>query len=98
MLFSQPLFSRLKVLKWVRQRAWKQLQKAYSREGDLQAPHHFQVRDSVYIRHHRAENLEIRWKGPYLVLLTTVISTFMGPLLILILLLIIGPSVLKSMN
>ena len=76
---------------------WKQLQKAYSR-GDLQAPHHFQVRDSVYIRHHRAENLEIRWKGPYLVLLTTVISTFMGPLLILILLLIIGPSVLKSKN
>ena len=86
MLLSQPLFSRLKVLKWVRQRVWKQLQKAYSREGDLQAPHLFQVRDSVYIRCHRAENLETRWKGPYLVLLTTLLSTLMGPLLILLLL------------
>jgi hypothetical protein len=37
MLLSQPLFSRLKVLKRVRQRVWKQLQNAYSREGDLQA-------------------------------------------------------------
>ena len=79
----------------MRQRAKKQLQKAYSREGDLQAPHLFQVRDSVYIRHHRAENLETRWKGPYLVLLTTLLSTLMGPLLILLLLLIIGPCVLN---
>jgi hypothetical protein len=35
MLLSQPLFSRLKVLEWVRQRVKKQLQKAYSREEDL---------------------------------------------------------------
>ena len=48
MLLSQPLFFGLKVLEWVRQRAWKQLQETYSREGDLQAPLCFQVRDSVY--------------------------------------------------
>jgi hypothetical protein len=86
------------VLEWVRQRAWKQLQKAYSREGDLQAPHSFQVRDLVYIRRHRAENLETQRKGPFLVLLTTLISTVMGPLLILLLLLIICPCVLESKN
>jgi hypothetical protein len=98
MLLSQPLFSRLKALEWVRQQAGKQFQNAYSREGDLQAPHHFQVRDSIYIRCHHAENLEIRWKGPYLVLLTTLISTLMGPLSILLLLLIIGPCVLERKN
>ena len=74
---------------------WKQPQKTYSKEGDLQTPHRFQVRDSVYIRSHHAENLETRWKGPYLVLLTTLLSTLMGPLLILLLLLIIGPCVLN---
>lgn len=34
-------------------------------------PHRFQVGDSVYVRRHRAQNLEPRWKGPYVVLLTT---------------------------
>ena len=28
------------------------------------------------------KTLRLRWKGPYLVLLTTLLSTFMGPLLI----------------
>ena len=41
------------------------------------------------------KTLRLRWKGPYLVLLTTLLSTFMGPLLILLLLLIIGPCVLN---
>jgi len=49
-LLNQPLFSRLKTLEWVRQRAWRQLREAYSGEGDLQIPHHFQVGDSVYVR------------------------------------------------
>ena len=34
-------------------------------------PHRFEVGDAVLVRRHRAGNLEPRWKGPYLVLLTT---------------------------
>lgn len=34
-------------------------------------PHGFQVGDSVLVRRHRTGTLEPRWKGPYLVLLTT---------------------------
>jgi hypothetical protein len=41
------------------------------------------------------KTLSLRWKGPYLVLLSTLLSTFMGSLLILLLLLIIGPCVLN---
>ena len=73
----------------------KQLQKAYSREEDLLHPDQFKVRDSFYIRCLHTENLETWWKGPDIVLLTTLLSTFMGPLLILLLLLIIGPCVLN---
>ncbi|KAK1328778.1 hypothetical protein QTO34_010933 [Cnephaeus nilssonii] len=49
---------------------WNRLAEAY-KPGDLQVPHQFQVGDSVYIRRHRAASLEPRWKGPYIVLLTT---------------------------
>ena len=31
----------------------------------------FEVGEAVLVRRHRAGNLEPRWKGPYLVLLTT---------------------------
>ena len=83
MLLSQPLFSRLKVLQWVRQRA-----KSSSRRPT-------QEKKTCYIRRLHQKTLRLRWKGPYLVLLTTLLSTFMGPLLILLLLLIIGPCVLN---
>lgn len=34
-------------------------------------PHQYQVGDSVYVKRHRADSLEPRWKGPYVILLTT---------------------------
>lgn len=34
-------------------------------------PHTFQVGDLVYVRRHRTQTSEPRWKDPYLVLLTT---------------------------
>lgn len=48
---------------------WNQLKDSYE-TGDLSIPHQFQVGDTVLIQRHRAGNLEPRWKGPYLVLLT----------------------------
>ncbi|XP_052032765.1 uncharacterized protein LOC127680968 isoform X2 [Apodemus sylvaticus] len=81
--------NRLKALEWVRQQVWKQLWEAYSRE----VQHRFQFGDSVYIRHHCAENLESRWKSPYLVLLTILLSALMRPFVILLLLLTIGTCV-----
>ncbi|KAK1338204.1 LOW QUALITY PROTEIN: hypothetical protein QTO34_001318 [Cnephaeus nilssonii] len=66
--FSQSLYTRLKALETVQRE--NRLAEAY-KPGDLQVPHQFQVGDSVYIRRHRAASLEPRWKGPYIVLLTT---------------------------
>ena len=46
-----------------------------------------------YVRRHCTENLETWWKGPYLVLLTTLLSTLMRPFVILLFLLTIGTCV-----
>lgn len=64
------LFARMKALKVVRNTTWKQLREAYE-PGDLMVPHQFQVGDAVLLWWHRAESLEPRWKGPYIMLLTT---------------------------
>ncbi|XP_058381354.1 LOW QUALITY PROTEIN: uncharacterized protein LOC131394103, partial [Diceros bicornis minor] len=67
---SIPLSARLKALEAVRRDIWHQLKEAYQ-PGDLLIPHQFQVGDSVLVRRHRTGSLEPRWKGPYVVLLTT---------------------------
>lgn len=67
---TPPIWLRLKALKIVQWKAWKQLAEAY-KPDDLQVPNQFQVGDAVYVRCHRAANLGPRWKGPHLVLLTT---------------------------
>ena len=67
---SSSLLARLKALEIVRKEVWEQLKETYV-AGDTQVPHQFEVGDAVLVRRHRAGNLEPRWKGPYLVLLTT---------------------------
>lgn len=47
------------------------VQKKKYEPGDLTVPHTYTPGDSVLVRRHRALTLEPRWKGPYVVLLTT---------------------------
>ncbi|XP_057351345.1 uncharacterized protein LOC130681789 [Manis pentadactyla] len=61
---------RLRALEVVQKEVWASIREAY-RPEDISVPHPFQVGDSVYVRRHRTENLEPRWKGPFIVLLTT---------------------------
>lgn len=67
---SFALFTHLKALEVVKTQIWNQIKEAYA-PGTTAVPHGFQVGDSVLVRRHRAGTLEPRWKGPYLVLLTT---------------------------
>lgn len=66
----QSLLARLKAIESLQKEVWTPLAEAY-KPGDLRVPHQFQVGDLVYIRRHRTASLEPRWKGPYVVLLTT---------------------------
>ena len=63
------LLARLRVLEVIRTQIWGQIKEAFA-PGTTAVPHEFQVGDWVLIRRHRTRNLEPRWKGPYLVLLT----------------------------
>nr|KAF6275711.1 hypothetical protein mPipKuh1_010539 [Pipistrellus kuhlii] len=65
---SLPL--RLKAIESLQKEVWTPLAEVY-KPGDLRVPHQFQVGDLVYVRRHRTASLEPRWKGPYVVLLTT---------------------------
>lgn len=67
---SSALFTHLKALEVIRTQIWDQIKEAYA-PGTSEVPHRFQVGDLVLVRRHRAGTLEPRWKGPYLVLLTT---------------------------
>lgn len=67
---SSALFTHLKALEVIKTQIWSRIKEAYA-PGTITVPHGFQVGDSVLVRRHRAGTLEPRWKGPYLVLLTT---------------------------
>ncbi|CAA24515.1 unnamed protein product, partial [Woolly monkey sarcoma virus] len=68
--FLPVLFTHLKALEVVRTQIWDQIKEVY-KPGTVAIPHPFQVGDQVLVRRHRPGSLEPRWKGPYLVLLTT---------------------------
>lgn len=67
--FPSALQVHLQALNAVQRYVWKGLSESYS-PGPV-SPHPFSVGDWVYVRRHQAKTLEPRWKGPYLVLLTT---------------------------
>ncbi|XP_070923976.1 uncharacterized protein [Macaca nemestrina] len=64
------LQARLKGLQAVQAQIWAPLAELYQ-PGHPQTSHPFQVGDSVYVRRHRTQGLKPRWKGPYIVLLST---------------------------
>lgn len=69
-VLPSSLLIHLKALEVIRTQIWDQLKAAYT-PGTTAVPHGFQVGDKVLVRRHRTGSLEPRWKGPYLVLLTT---------------------------
>jgi len=52
---------------------WPRLNALYN-AGTPEVPLEYQVGDWVYVKRHCAENLEAKWKVPFLVLLTTLTS------------------------
>ena len=55
------------------QELWPKRSALYN-AGTPDIPHKYQVGDWIYVKRHHAENLEAKWKGPFLVLLTTLTS------------------------
>ncbi|XP_062062406.1 uncharacterized protein LOC133770372 isoform X5 [Lepus europaeus] len=62
--------TRFRALQLIHEHVGKQLAAAYQSKCPV-LPHSFQIGDAVYVRRHQTRTLEPRWKGPYMVLLTT---------------------------
>lgn len=71
--FQVRLEARLKALQIVQNQIWKPLAAAYQ-TGNTSVPHPLQIGDSVYVRRHQSKTLEPHWKGPYTVVLTTLMA------------------------
>ena len=67
---DQRLLFCLRSLQYSHRDTWKRLKALYE-SGPPPEPHRYQPGDWVYVRCHHQETLEPRWKGPFLVVLTT---------------------------
>ena len=65
----QLLFS-LKMLQRTHEQVWPKLRALYE-TGPLPDPHRYRPGDWVYVRRYQHRTLQPRWKGPYIVILTT---------------------------
>ncbi|XP_076798613.1 uncharacterized protein LOC143443994 [Arvicanthis niloticus] len=66
---STHILAHLKALETIRREIWEQLKDTYT-VGDPAVHHQFEVGNAVLVQRHQTGNLELWWKGPYLVLLT----------------------------
>ncbi|KAF0884307.1 POL1 protein, partial [Crocuta crocuta] len=64
------LLQDLRGLQWVHKHIWPKPCALYE-TGPPPEPHRYCPGDWVYVKRHHQGNLESRWKGPYVVLLTT---------------------------
>ncbi|VFV25990.1 Hypothetical predicted protein [Lynx pardinus] len=67
---DQELFLSLRGLQRVHEGIWPCLRGIYE-AGLTPTPHQYRPGDWVYIKRHHQDTLEPRWKGPYIVVLTT---------------------------
>lgn len=66
------LQAHLQALRQLQKDVWQPLAAAYlEQQTRASPPHNYQVGDYVWVRRHQVRTLEPRWKGPYVVLLTT---------------------------
>ncbi|XP_078303783.1 uncharacterized protein LOC144616519 [Panthera onca] len=67
---DQVLFLSLRGLQKVHEDIWPCLRAIYE-AGPTPTPHQYRPGDWVYVKRHHRETLETRWKGPYIMVLTT---------------------------
>ncbi|XP_078291286.1 uncharacterized protein LOC144613791 [Panthera onca] len=67
---DQELFLSLRGLQRAHEDIWPRLRAIYE-AGPTPTPHQYKPGDWVYVKRHHRETLEPRWKGPYIVVLTT---------------------------
>ena len=69
---SPTMQAHLRALQLVQEEIQRPLAAAYREKLETPVvPHPFKPGDSVWVRRHQTKNLEPRWKGPHIVLLTT---------------------------
>ncbi|XP_058562036.1 uncharacterized protein LOC131498633 [Neofelis nebulosa] len=67
---DQELFLSLRGLQRAHEDIWPHLRAIYE-AGPTLTPHQYRPGDWVYVKRHHRETLELRWKGSYIVVLTT---------------------------
>jgi transposase InsO family protein len=67
---NRQLLDSLEAVAHAHKDVWPHLKAIYE-TAPPPTPHNYRPGDWVYVRRHRQKNLEPRWKGPYILLLTT---------------------------
>ncbi|XP_060222450.1 protein NYNRIN-like isoform X1 [Meriones unguiculatus] len=67
---EDDLLFRVKATQWAHKHVWPKLRALYE-AGPVPEPHKFRPGDWVFVKRFRQNTLEPRWKGPYIILLTT---------------------------